>query len=64
MLVIDQTEEYDRVIAKIEKQTGSLNGFSKSMYKSYIRTPTNFLIASNYRGVVVGTGITLIFDYV
>lgn len=40
----------------IESQTGSLNGFSKSMFKSYMRTPTAFLLSSHFQGVVVGTG--------
>jgi NAD+ synthase (glutamine-hydrolysing) len=33
-----------------------LKGFSKSMFKSYQRTPVAYLIASHYGGVVVGTG--------
>ena len=55
-ITVNHSEEYDRTIEKIERQTGPLNGFAKAMYKSYIRTPTNFLMASNYRGVVMGTG--------
>ena len=35
---------------------GELQGFSKSMFKSYQRTPIAYLIASHYGGVVVGTG--------
>jgi len=56
LIIIDQTEEHQTLIKKIEEQTGELHGFSKSMFKSYQRTPTAFLLASNYNGVVVGTG--------
>ena len=56
LVVVDQTDEHNSLIAKIEAQTGPLNGFSKSMFKSYQRTPTAFMLASNYGGVVVGTG--------
>ena len=56
LMTIDQTAEYDSLSAKIETQIGPLHGFSKSMFKSYMRTPTAFLIASNYKGVVIGTG--------
>ena len=35
---------------------GELQGFSKSMFKSYQRTPVAYLVASHHGGVVVGTG--------
>jgi len=56
LVTIDQTNEHQSLIEKIEQQTGPLSGFSKSMFKSYQRTPTAFLLASHYGGVVVGTG--------
>jgi NAD+ synthase (glutamine-hydrolysing) len=37
-------------------QIGELKGFSKSMFKSYQRTPVAYLLASHHGGVVVGTG--------
>ncbi|CAM9170754.1 unnamed protein product, partial [Ectocarpus fasciculatus] len=56
LVVIEQTSEFDSLTATIEGQTGAVNGFSKSMFKSYMRTPTAYLLASHFRGVVVGTG--------
>lgn len=56
LVTVDQTVEFDSLTSKIEEQTGVLNGFSKSMFKSYMRTPTGFLLASHFCGIVVGTG--------
>lgn len=56
LITIDQTEEHHSIINKIEDQVGKLNTFSKSMFKSYQRTPTAYLLASHYKGIVVGTG--------
>lgn len=56
LIEINQSEEHHSIIAKIEKQTGELAHFSKSMFKSYQRTPTAYLLASHYGGAVIGTG--------
>lgn len=56
LVTIDQSQEHESLVQKIESQIGELNGFSKAQFKSYQRTPTAFLLASHYKGVVVGTG--------
>lgn len=56
LITIDQSSEHETIIQKIEEQTGELYAFSKSMFKSYQRTPTAYLLASHYQGIVVGTG--------
>ena len=56
-ICVDQTSEWRSLTAKVESEMKSeLQGFSKSMFKSYMRTPVAFLLASSYRGVVIGTG--------
>lgn len=56
-ITINRTEEYDASMEKVETAIGeSLDGFAKAMCKSYERTPINYLLASHYKGVVVGTG--------
>lgn len=56
-ITVDQSVEHLLLVDTIENAIGGeLNGFAKSMFKSYERTPTAYLLASHFRGVVVGTG--------
>mmetsp|Transcript_8841 Transcript_8841/g.15050 ORF Transcript_8841/g.15050 Transcript_8841/m.15050 type:complete len:320 (+) Transcript_8841:143-1102(+) len=56
VVTVDQTDVHNQLVNTIEQQMGELQGFSKSMFKSYQRTPVAYLIASHYGGIVVGTG--------
>lgn len=56
VVTVDQTEVHHQLVNILEQQIGELKGFSKSMFKSYQRTPVAYLVASHYGGVVVGTG--------
>lgn len=57
VILVDRTPEYDVSVEKVERAIkGELKGFSKAMLKSYERTPINYLLASHYGGVVIGTG--------
>lgn len=54
---ICQDDVYDLLIKQISDGLGkSLSNFSSSMLKSYMRTPVAYAVASNYGGIVVGTG--------
>lgn len=56
VVTVDQSDVHRQLVSTVESQIGELKGFSKSMFKSYQRTPVAFLVASHYGGVVVGTG--------
>lgn len=56
VLTVDQTDIHQQLVTAVESQIGELQGFSKSMFKSYQRTPVAYLVASHFGGVVVGTG--------
>jgi NAD+ synthetase len=53
---LDLTDDYHSLVEKLEKIHGPLNRWAKSMYKSYLRTPQIFAIASSNGGIVIGTG--------
>lgn len=57
IITIDQTIVHDMIINSVEKSIGTkIKPFAQSMFKSYQRTPTAYLLASHFGGVVVGTG--------
>lgn len=52
-----QDEIHSKITLMFEKEFGEpMKQFSSSMLKSYMRTPVAYAVASNYSGVVVGTG--------
>jgi NAD+ synthase (glutamine-hydrolysing) len=54
---VDRSEEFNSSMSKVEAAIGGeLKGFAKAMCKSYERTPINYLLASHFGGVVMGTG--------
>ncbi len=53
---LDLTNEYYSLIQKLETRHEPLKHWAKSMYKSYLRTPQIFALASSNGGIVVGTG--------
>jgi NAD+ synthase (glutamine-hydrolysing) len=53
---LDLTNDYHSLVKKLESIHGSLNQWAKSMYKSYLRTPQIFALASSNGGIVIGTG--------
>ncbi len=53
----DQSDDYDLRIKRFERNNGcALKPFAAGMTKSYMRTPTAFMYALHYGGVVIGTG--------
>lgn len=53
---IDQSDTWQMIINQIESQGIKLNSFSKNISKSSTRTPQLYLLASNFKGLVIGTG--------
>jgi NAD+ synthase (glutamine-hydrolysing) len=53
---LDLTDDYHSLVEKLENIHGPLNQWAKSMYKSYLRTPQIFALASSNGGIVIGTG--------
>lgn len=52
-----QDEIHSKIIEIFEQEFGEpMKQFSSSMLKSYLRTPVAYSVASNYSGVVIGTG--------
>lgn len=57
IITINQSEIYDKLCAQINENISTpLTEFSKSMLKSYMRTPVAYVVASSNNGVVIGTG--------
>ena len=56
VLTVDQTLQQSLTFLQIEKQIGPLNSFAAAMNSSYLRTPTAYLLASHFKGIVMGTG--------
>ncbi len=53
----DQSDDYDLRIKRFERNNGcALKPFAAGMTKSYMRTPTAYMYALHYGGVVIGTG--------
>jgi len=53
---LDLSDEYDSLLEKLGKEDGELSTWAKSMYKSYLRTPQIFALATSNTGIVFGTG--------
>lgn len=52
-----QDEIHSKITKIFESEFGEpMKQFSSSMLKSYLRTPVAYSVASNYSGVVIGTG--------
>lgn len=57
VITVNRSDEYDSSVAKVQTAIGeNLKAFPLAMFKSYERTPINYLLAGHYGGVVVGTG--------